>query len=197
MGGPNVILTDYVASRWYRAPEIILGSIKYTNAIDIWSCGCILGELISGKPLFSASSTLDHLGKVFQITGQPLPEDINSVESPFVMRMMGSVQAPKTTKIKELLPDASKDATDLLVGLLRFNPSLRSTAEEALQHPYFAQFYSPEKEPKYNHLITSKLDDNIVYSINQYRKNIYAHVVRKKKTLWKMVKKNCKTAKTR
>jgi mitogen-activated protein kinase 15 len=52
------VLTDYVATRWYRAPEILLGATKYTKAVDMWSLGCILGELLSGKPIFPGTSTV-------------------------------------------------------------------------------------------------------------------------------------------
>jgi mitogen-activated protein kinase 15 len=55
----NIKLTDYVATRWYRAPEILLGSTKYSKAVDMWSVGCILGELILGKPIFPGTSTLN------------------------------------------------------------------------------------------------------------------------------------------
>lgn len=54
----NPVLTDYVATRWYRAPEILLGSTRYTRGVDMWSCGCILGELLGGKPVFPGSSTM-------------------------------------------------------------------------------------------------------------------------------------------
>jgi len=57
--GNNPVLTDYVATRWYRAPEILLGSTKYTKAVDMWSLGCILGELLAGKPVFPGTSTLN------------------------------------------------------------------------------------------------------------------------------------------
>ena len=58
------ILTDYVATRWYRAPEILLGSTQYTFGVDMWSCGCILGELLGGRPMFQGSSTMNQLDKV-------------------------------------------------------------------------------------------------------------------------------------
>ena len=66
-GGP--IMTDYVATRWYRAPEILLGSTEYTKAVDIWSVGCILGELISGKPLFPGTSTMNQLDRIIEVVG--------------------------------------------------------------------------------------------------------------------------------
>ena len=76
------LLTDYVATRWYRAPEILLGSNKYTKAVDMWSMGCILAELILGKPVFPGTSTLNQLDRVMEVTGRPSQEDVNSINSP-------------------------------------------------------------------------------------------------------------------
>lgn len=67
----NIKLTDYVATRWYRAPEILLGSTKYSKAVDMWSVGCILGELIVGKPIFPGTSTLNQIERVLELTGKP------------------------------------------------------------------------------------------------------------------------------
>jgi mitogen-activated protein kinase 15 len=65
------ILTDYVATRWYRAPEILLGSNKYTKGVDMWSLGCILAELLLGKPVFPGTSTLNQLDRVMEVIGRP------------------------------------------------------------------------------------------------------------------------------
>ena len=65
------ILTDYVATRWYRAPEILLGSNQYTKSADMWSVGCILAELLLGKPMFPGTSTLNQLDRVLEVTGRP------------------------------------------------------------------------------------------------------------------------------
>lgn len=69
--GALPIMTEYVATRWYRAPEILLGSTKYTKAVDMWSIGCILGELIVGKALFPGTSTLNQIERVLELTGKP------------------------------------------------------------------------------------------------------------------------------
>jgi mitogen-activated protein kinase 15 len=66
------VLTDYVATRWYRAPEILLGSTSYTYGVDIWAVGCILGELLNGKPVFPGSSTMNQLDRILEITGRPI-----------------------------------------------------------------------------------------------------------------------------
>lgn len=72
-------MTEYVATRWYRAPEILLGSPIYGKAVDMWSIGCILGEMIIGKSLFTGTSTLNQLEKIIEVVGRPTQEDLNSI----------------------------------------------------------------------------------------------------------------------
>ena len=69
-------LTDYVATRWYRAPEILLGSPRYDASVDMWAVGCILAELYLGKPMFPGSSTLNQLSRLIEITGKPTVQDL-------------------------------------------------------------------------------------------------------------------------
>ena len=186
--GPNVILTDYVATRWYRAPEILLGSVKYTKGIDMWSCGCILGELLGGKPLFPGSSTVNQLDRILEITGQPSGDDLESIESPFAKQMIESVRVPKPKKVHEIFPSASDQAADLLLKCLQFNPRKRITAEQALRHPYVAQFHNTSDEPGCNRTITIPINDNTKYSIAEYRDKLYAEIVKRKKELRKRMK---------
>ena len=77
----DVIMTDYVATRWYRAPEILLGSTRYDVQADMWSMGCIFGELLGGKPMFPGTSTLSQISKVLEVTGKPSREDVESINS--------------------------------------------------------------------------------------------------------------------
>lgn len=65
------VLTEYVATRWYRAPEILLGSNRYSKAVDMWSVGCIIGELLNGKPLFPGNSTLNQIERILELIGRP------------------------------------------------------------------------------------------------------------------------------
>lgn len=74
-------MTDYVATRWYRAPEILLGSVKYGFGVDMWACGCILGELLGGKPFFPGSSTVNQMERILEVTGRPSAEDVAQVET--------------------------------------------------------------------------------------------------------------------
>lgn len=73
------IMSEYVATRWYRAPEILLGSHTYTKGVDIWSFGCMMAELLRGKPLFAGNSTLNQLEKVLSWTGTPSAADVQAL----------------------------------------------------------------------------------------------------------------------
>eukprot|EP00002_Diphylleia_rotans_P025553 TRINITY_DN5052_c0_g1_i4.p1 TRINITY_DN5052_c0_g1~~TRINITY_DN5052_c0_g1_i4.p1 ORF type:complete len:378 (-),score=61.92 TRINITY_DN5052_c0_g1_i4:359-1492(-) len=181
--GASPVLTDYVATRWYRAPEILMGSTKYTRGVDMWSVGCILGELLGGKPMFPGTSTLNQLDKVIEVTGRPTPDDIESIKSPFAVSMLDSLPPSKPKSISSMFPNASPEACDLLKKLLVFNPSKRLTAEQAINHPYVAQFHNAADEPVCPRTITIPIDDNHKYSISDYRERLYTEIVRKKKEI--------------
>lgn len=130
------ILTDYVATRWYRAPEILLGSNKYTKGVDMWSLGCILAELLLGKPVFPGTSTLNQLDRVMEVIGRPTQDDIDAIDCPLAQTMLESLPPTKPKRLRDIFPTASDDSLDLLKSLLHFNPHKRLTAEQALRHPY-------------------------------------------------------------
>ena len=99
-----MILTEYVATRWYRAPEILLGSTKYSKAVDMWSVGieliniilgCIIGELIVGKAIFPGTSTLNQIERVLELLGRPRADDIDSLESPLAANILASINVQK------------------------------------------------------------------------------------------------------
>jgi len=177
----NIKLTDYVATRWYRAPEILLGSTKYSKAVDMWSVGCILGELIVGKALFQGTSTLNQIEKVLELIGKPKTEDIESLESPHAATILSSINVSKKRSFHSFFPNASEVALDFLRRLLCFNPNHRLTVEEALKHKYVEQFSSPDEEIVCDHLIEIPMDDNVKFTVKEYRDAIYADITKKKK----------------
>ena len=181
--GNNPVLTDYVATRWYRAPEILLGSTKYTKAVDMWSLGCILGELLAGKPIFPGTSTLNQLDRVIEVTGRPNQEDIESIQSSLAVTMLESLPPSRSRSFHSLFPSASDDAMDLLRKLLAFNPNKRPTIEQALEHPYVAQFHNPDDEPSCPYTIKISIDDNHKFSIREYRERLYKDISRRKKEI--------------
>ena len=77
----DIVMTEEVATRWYRAPEVLLGSNSYDKSADIWSIGCILAEILTGKPIFPGNSTLNQLEKIMTFTGKPTKEDIYSLST--------------------------------------------------------------------------------------------------------------------
>lgn len=185
--GSQPVLTDYVATRWYRAPEILLGSTKYTKAADMWSLGCILAEILSGKPLFPGTSTLNQLSKVLEVTGKPSSEDIEAIQSNLAATMLESMPAVKTKSMKNMFANAPPAALDLLAKLLTFNPDKRITVEDALEHQYVSFFHRPEEEISCNRVIRIPMDDNKKYSVKEYRQKLYDDILRRKRAIRKKI----------
>lgn len=148
---PDVNLwTDYVATRWYRAPELILThKISYSTAIDVWSVGCIFAEMLGkGAPLFPGKDAYTQLTLMINLLGSPTPEALAKVESDMARKHFASL--PKTTPppFSERFPGADPEALDLLAKLLDWDPERRITAYEALGHPYFYECYEEGEGPK-------------------------------------------------
>jgi len=140
-------MTEYVATRWYRAPEIMLCFHSYTKAIDMWSVGCILAEMLGGRPLFKGRDYVDQLNQILAILGMPDEPTLQRIGSQRAQLYIRSL--PKTTKVpfSQLYPKANPLALDLLEKLLQFDPSKRPTVEEALAHEYLKAYHDPSDEP--------------------------------------------------
>lgn len=183
----DITMTDYVATRWYRAPEILLGSTKYTTQADMWSVGCIFGELLCGKPLFPGTSTLSQINKVLEVTGKPSKDDIVSVQSDLAVTMLETISTTKTRSLKSMFPKCDPIELDLLSKLLKFNPNKRITVEEALEHPYVAEFHDQYKETEIvcEKPIKIPIDDNVKYTVKEYRQKLYDDILKRKKEIRK------------
>ncbi|KAJ8767537.1 hypothetical protein K2173_017606 [Erythroxylum novogranatense] len=143
-----IFWTDYVATRWYRAPELC-GSFfsKYTPAIDIWSIGCIFAELLTGKPLFPGKNVVHQLDLMTDLLGTPSAESIGRVRNEKARRYLSSMRRKKPVPFSQKFPNADPLALRLLEKMLAFEPKDRPTAEEALADPYFKGLAKVEREP--------------------------------------------------
>ena len=183
MGG---LVTDYVATRWYRAPEMILAAQKYSKPIDMWSVGCILYELLVGTPLLPGKSTKDMIRMMFGVTGFPDRKEYNDVKKECRIQIdyddLLQEKIKKKKNILQMVQGYTHDevAIDLLLKLLQFNPKKRLTAEEALEHPYVADFHNPEEEILCDHKIDVPLDDDNKFSKEEYRQKLYDIVLKRK-----------------
>ena len=141
----SAALTEYVVTRWYRAPEVLLSGGRYTQAIDVWSVGCILGELLLRRPIFPGENYLHQLQLITEVLGSPTEDDLEFVKAPaarnFMLRLPRSAGIPFST----LLPHVKGACPDLLRRMLAFDPAKRATVDECLAHPFFARVRSARK----------------------------------------------------
>lgn len=131
----------YICSRYYRAPELIFGAVHYSTAIDIWSVGCVLAELLLGQPLFPGESGIDQLVEIIKVLGTPTREEIKCMNPNYTDYKFPQIKAHPWHKIfpKRTPPEA----VDLVSRLLQYSPTLRYTALEACIHPFFDELRDP------------------------------------------------------
>eukprot|EP00636_Phaeomonas_parva_P003103 CAMPEP_0118868512 /NCGR_PEP_ID=MMETSP1163-20130328/11981_1 /TAXON_ID=124430 /ORGANISM="Phaeomonas parva, Strain CCMP2877" /LENGTH=488 /DNA_ID=CAMNT_0006803205 /DNA_START=297 /DNA_END=1763 /DNA_ORIENTATION=+ len=141
------LLTEYVVTRWYRAPEIMLSVQEYTKAIDVWSVGCIFAEMNKRKPLFPGQDYIEQLKLIAKFTGTPTREELWFVSNPRAKRFMEQLPPCNPVNLDHKFPDMGDDALDLLDKMLQLDPSKRVSVEDALKHPYLATLHDPTLEP--------------------------------------------------
>ena len=139
-------LTEYVVTRWYRAPEVILSSSEYTKQIDVWSAGCIFAELLGRAALFPGEDYLDQVQRIIGVLGTPEVEDMHFIGNQSARRYI--MKLPRRDKMQwtQLYPKANPIALDLLDKMIVFNPGRRWTVAQCLEHPYFKELHPPGGE---------------------------------------------------
>jgi mitogen-activated protein kinase 1/3 len=153
-------LTDYVVTRWYRAPEVVLAASEYTRSVDIWAVGCILLELIGRKAVFMGKDHLDQIKKIVEIMGTPSGEDLAwlPMDGP-ARRFISKCPISPGKPLSVLFPKANPESLDVAMKMLAFDPNKRIPVEDALAHRYFETLHSPSEEPVANFLIDWSFDN--------------------------------------
>ncbi|XP_055296591.1 mitogen-activated protein kinase 15-like [Sitodiplosis mosellana] len=174
-GNEETCLTDYVATRWYRAPEILIANKQYTKGIDMWSLGCILGEMCRGKPLFPGSCTINQIECILSALPLPTESDLKSVGNGFGSALLSqsSKSINSNPNMEELLADTPGDAKDLVRSLLVMDPTKRLTAKQALCHKYVEKFRNSTPELELTADIVPPFRDDIQLTVSEYRSKLY------------------------
>ncbi|XP_050444593.1 cyclin-dependent kinase-like 4 [Cataglyphis hispanica] len=142
--GPNESCTDYVATRWYRAPELLLGDTRYGREIDVWAAGCIYAEMITGQPIFPGDSEVDQLYRITKVFGPLYGKQPTSGRISFLLRRakpdeVQGLPRSATVALRDLFPTWSPVSIDFLAQCLRTNPDTRPKCFALLQHSFFSQ----------------------------------------------------------
>lgn len=131
-GEPNV---SYICSRYYRAPECIIGATRYDTQIDTWSAGCVITEMLLGHPLFPGESGVDQLVEIIKVLGTPTRDQIEKMNPNYTEFKFPQIKAHPWRKVfHSRVPE---QAVDLVSQLLLYCPAERTKPMEALMHPFF------------------------------------------------------------
>ena len=135
-GIPVNTFSNEVVTLWYRAPDVLLGSRTYNTSIDIWSAGCIMAEMYTGRPLFPGTTNEDQLQKIFRLMGTPSERSWPGISQ--FPEYKSNFTVYSTQSLSSILPQVDPVGIQLLSQMLQLRPELRCSAQQALQHPWFA-----------------------------------------------------------
>ncbi|PNS20748.1 hypothetical protein CAC42_2679 [Sphaceloma murrayae] len=141
---PN--LTALVVTLWYRAPELLLGARNYGPEIDLWSLGCVFAELLSRDPILQGRNEVDQLGKIFELVGLPSDKSWPGWRRLPNARTLRVPERKGKGKLRSMFTQLTRMGMELLEDLLTLNPESRLTAQEVLEHDYFAEDPKPKRE---------------------------------------------------
>lgn len=138
-GEPNIA---YICSRYYRAPELVLGATNYNTSIDIWSAGCVIAEIYLGRPLFPGDTAADQIVQIMRTLGTPTREEIIEMSPKYNGAKLPELKGINLSRV--LRGKANNDVVNFLELLLNYSPSRRLNAYQALRHPFFDELRRPD-----------------------------------------------------
>nr|XP_056723453.1 mitogen-activated protein kinase 13 isoform X1 [Euleptes europaea] len=169
-------MTGYVVTRWYRAPEVILNWMHYNQNVDVWSVGCIMAEMLTGKTLFKGKDYLDQLTQILKVTGIPSEELVQKLEDKAAKSYIQTLPKIPKMDLSLLFPKANPLAVDLLDKMLQLDVEKRLTATQALAHPYFERFRDIEEETEAQHSYDDSLEGEKL-TINEWRRHTFSEIL--------------------
>ncbi|KAL3872658.1 hypothetical protein ACJMK2_035873 [Sinanodonta woodiana] len=150
--GPGDEYTDYVATRWYRAPELLVGDTQYGPPVDIWAIGCVFAELLTGQALWPGKSDVDQLYLIRKTLGNLLPRHMEIFANNSFFKGMTIPEPDRLESLEEKFPNISAQAMSFMKGCLTMDPTQRLTCQDLLQHMYMDQnkeiYDSPQQTRK-------------------------------------------------
>ncbi|KAM9076118.1 mitogen-activated protein kinase 13 isoform 3-T3 [Megaptera novaeangliae] len=169
-------MTGYVVTRWYRAPEVILSWMRYNQTVDIWSVGCIMAEMLTGKTLFKGKDYLDQLTQILKVTGVPDAEFVQKLNDKAAKSYIQSLPQSPKKDFSQLFPHASPQAADLLEKMLELDVDKRLTPSQALTHPFFESCRDPEEETEAQQPFDDFLEHEKL-TVDEWKQHIYKEIV--------------------
>ena len=139
-GIPVRSYTHEVVTLWYRAPDVLMGSRRYSTPVDIWSIGCIFAEMSNGRPLFPGTSETHQLQLIFRHLGTPSEDiypDISDLPDYAKVTAAATTTYPHPETLASLVPEMDEAMLDLFTRMMHFDPAKRITCSEAMEHPFF------------------------------------------------------------
>lgn len=167
-------MTGYITTRWYRAPEVILSWREYTKAVDVWSAGCILAEMIGRAPIFPGRDYNDQLKLIFQKLGSPSQKDLKFIRCETTRKEVAGMPRTRRIPFKRLYPQASPGSLDLMRQLLTFVPKRRISARESLKHPYLKVLHDPSDEPEAKERFDFRFEQQNSLSTEECKRLVWA-----------------------
>ncbi|GAC97394.1 MAP kinase [Pseudozyma hubeiensis SY62] len=169
-GGP---LTGYVATRWYRAPEVMLCFREgYGPEMDMWSVGCILAELIAGAPIFGGKDYVDQIARINNVLGSPSEAVLDKIGSERAKTYIKSLPNMPAVPLEKLYPNANPEALDLVAKLLTWDPDQRLTAEEALRHPWLKAYHESNARWQVPQPFSKFAEVEFIHSLRQFKTSL-------------------------